>query len=113
MGETPPQDHAGGSARCILDRDVAGKLEQDPAGTRVPARQPAAARDARDDFLGAVAGAPACDGRLSGGDAKINAEAQSRVPWAEGTAGQIAQSKISSGHRHAERSDPGAARRAV
>src|SRR6185312_6204207 len=99
---TPSKDRPGGSSRCILGRDLAEHPDQNSAGARLPERQLAAARHARDDLLGAAASTPACDGRLPGGDAEIDAEAQCRVPRLEATAGQVARSALSSGYRYAE-----------
>jgi len=110
---TPPQDHPCGPARRILGRDSAGNPDQNPIGTRLSDRQHAAARDARDDFLGATASAPANDGRLPDDDAEIDAQAQSRMPWAAGAANHVTQSQLSSGSRHAEGSDPDASSRAI
>src|SRR5690349_10635710 len=110
---SPPQDHPGGPARCILGRDLPGNADQDLVGSRPPERGLAAARDARDYLLGPAASAPACDRRLPGSDAEIDAEAQSGVPRAEAAPGEIAQSELSGGHRHAERSNDHASRRVV
>src|SRR5690242_747921 len=110
---TPAKDQPGGPARCILGRDLAGNTDQGPFGPRLSDRQPPAARDASDDLLGAAASAPAREWQLPGGDAEIDAEAQSRMSRPEGVADQNIESELSGGHRHAERPDGRAAGRSV
>src|SRR4051794_30604851 len=109
----PPQDRPFGAARRIPGRDSAGKPDQNPVCTPLPDRQHAAARDARNALLGAAANASAHNGRLPDRDAEIDAEAQSRMPWAEGIASQIAQPQLSSGSCDAKGAAPDAPRRTI